>query len=160
MNDKIIGVVWRFGKNDYQISLTEFDQEDQAKLLEIDNKYSEKYSCERGNENLSLKDANVQFWETMWKMEDFVNKRKELATRLYNVGMVSTQALYDWQADEDDQMSIAKISEALTNPRDTAYLLETFIQFCDGSQEKADTEMFFNASMDIVHFMEDFQRGE
>lgn len=157
--DKIIGVVWRFGKNDYQISLTDYDKEDQEKLLAIDAKYEEKYSCERGNENLTIKAANAEFWEDLWDMEDRLNKRKELATRLYDIGMIKTQALYDHQADEDDQMSIARISEALTNPHDAAYLLEVFLQFCDGSQEKEDTEMFFKASMDIVHYMEGFQKG-
>lgn len=66
MEDKIIGVVWRFGNNDYQISLTEFEEKDQAILMDIISKYEDKCSCERGNEQLSIADANVRFWEFMW----------------------------------------------------------------------------------------------
>lgn len=160
MDSKIIGVIWRFGKNDYQISLTDFDQEDQKKLLEIDDKYSEKYSCERGNENLTIKAANVEYWEKDWGEQDLRDKQKELATKLYTVGMIDTNILYDHQTDEDDQISIPMIIDALNDPRNTAYLLETFAQFCDGSQEEEDHKKIFECMMDIIHYMEDYQKKD
>ena len=68
-------------------------------------------------------------------------KAKKLAHKLYNLGLVETSALYDDQADE--QLTEAQILDALQKPKDTAYMLETFMQFCDGSQSDKDHEMFF-----------------
>lgn len=84
-------------------------------------------------------------------------KGKQLAHRLYNLGFVETSALYDYQADE--QLTEAQILDALQKPKDTAYMLETFMQFCDGSQEDEDHKKFFEASMEIVHYMEEM-KGE
>lgn len=61
--EKIIGLVYRFGNNDYQINLMDFDKNDQVKLMRIFEKYENKCSCERGNKLLSLKDANIDYWE-------------------------------------------------------------------------------------------------
>ena len=150
--DKIIGVVWRFGKNDYQISLVDYDADDQRKLQEIDEKYDEEYSCERGTGELRVKDANVEYWEKKWAEQDAEAKRKALAAKLYNVGMVETDIMYDHQADE--QLTEEQIVEILKSKTDTAYMLEQFLQLCDGSQEEGDHKKFFEASMAIVRYME------
>ena len=150
--EKIIGVVWRFRKNDYQISLVDYDADDQQKLQEIDEKYDEEYSCERGTKELCIKDANVEYWEKKWAEQDAEAKRKTLAAKLYKIGMVETGIMYDDQADE--QLTEEKIVDILKSKTDTAYMLEQFLQFCDGSQEEEDHKKFFEAAMEIVHYME------
>ena len=150
--DKIIGVVWRFGKNDYQISLVDYDADDQQRLQEIDEKYDEEYSCERGTSELRVKDANVEYWEKKWAEQDAEAKRKTLAAKLYKLGMVETDIMYDHQADE--QLTEEQIIEILKSKTDTAYMLEQFLQLCDGSQEEDDHKKFFEASMAIVRYME------
>jgi hypothetical protein len=162
MDSKIIGVIWRFGKNDYQISITDYDEEDEQALLKIDEKYGDRdaYSGLRGDENISIKDANIEYWENDWAKEERLDKQKELATKLYNAGFIKTNALYDYSTDEDDQMSIPRIIDALNDNRSTAYLLETFAQFCDGSQKEEDHKLFFECMMDIIHYMEDYQKGD
>ena len=158
--ENVIGLIYRFGKNDYQMSIMDFDRDDQEVLMALMDKYSEKCSCERGDENLTIKAANVEYWEKDWGKQDLKDKQKELATKLYTVGMIDTNILYDHQTDEDDQMSIPRIIEALNNPSDTAYLLETFAQFCDGSQEDDDHKKFFECMMDIIYYMEDIKKGD
>ena len=44
--EKIIGLIYRFNKNDYQISLMEFDKHDQSTLMAMMDKYGNKCSCE------------------------------------------------------------------------------------------------------------------
>ena len=61
--DTIIGLIYRFDKNDYQISLTDFSEADQQTLQEIFMKYEDDWSCIRGDKNTSIDDANIDYWE-------------------------------------------------------------------------------------------------
>jgi hypothetical protein len=61
--DTVIGLIYRFGKNDYQISLTDFSESDQQTLQEIFMKYEDSWSCIRGDKNASIDDANIDYWE-------------------------------------------------------------------------------------------------
>ena len=61
--DTVIGLIYRFDKNDYQISLTDFSESDQQTLQEIFMKYEDSWSCIRGNKNTSIDDANIDYWE-------------------------------------------------------------------------------------------------
>lgn len=78
MKDKVIGLIWRFGKNDYQISLTQYDDKDQEVLQDIETRYvdADRNSCVRGNENLTIKDANIKYWENEWSK----GEKKKLRT--------------------------------------------------------------------------------
>ena len=149
--EKIIGLVYRFGKNDYQISLMEFDKHDQSTLMAMMDKYDNECSCERGDAKLTIDQANIGYWEKNWAEQDAEAKRKALAAKLYKFGMIETDIMYDHQADE--QLTEEKIVDILKSKTDTAYMLEQFLQFCDGSQEE-DHKKFFNAAMEIVHYME------
>lgn len=153
MQDKIIGLVWRYDKNDYGIIINEFDEIDQARLQDIYLRYADNASGERGSKSLNLEECNVDYWEKDWAKADMEHKRKELAKKLWNIGFVKTDIFYDHQADE--QLTVEQIADTLSNTKDTAYLLETLLQFCDGSQESEEHKMFCEAAMDIVHYMED-----
>ena len=61
--DSIIGMIYRFDNNDYQISLMEFSAEDQEILQNILMKYDNNCTCERGDKFLTLADANVDYFE-------------------------------------------------------------------------------------------------
>ena len=150
--EKVIGLIYRFGKNDYQINIMDFDERDQIALMTMMEKYDGKCSCERGDAKLTIDQANVEYWETEWARQDAEAKRKALAAKLYKLGMIETSILYDHQADE--QITEAQIADALESKKMTAYTLEQFLQFCDGSQEEEDHKKFFEAAMEIVHYME------
>ena len=75
-----------------------------------------------------------------------------LAAMLKDIGFIKSDILYDNQADE--QLTEKQIDDVLKNKKDTTYLLETFLQFCDGSQEEEDHKLLFDAAMEIVHYME------
>ena len=62
-SESIIGMVYRFGKNDYQISIMDFDDTDQAILQAIFMKYENEMSGERGDKTLSIENANIDYWE-------------------------------------------------------------------------------------------------
>jgi hypothetical protein len=155
MQEKIIGLIWRYGKNDYGVMMANMDGDDQEDLMRIYERYEEDSTNERGNMDMSLSDAGVLYWEDRFDFMEKFAKAKKLAHKLYNLGLVETSALYDDQADE--QLTEAQILDALQKPKDTAYMLETFMQFCDGSQEEEDHKKFFDASMEIVHYMEDME---
>ena len=157
MNDKIIGLVWRYGKNDYEIMLNEFDEVDQERLQDIYDRYADGGSGERGDKFLTLETSNVDYWEDEWAKADMESRRKELAHKLFIVGMEETDILYDHQADE--QVTESKIAEDLKTHKGIAYWMETFLQFCDGGQDEGDHRMFFETCMEIVHYMEDL-KGE
>ena len=150
--EKVIGLIYRFGKNDYQINIMDFDERDQGTLMAMMDKYGNECSCERGDAKLTIAQANVEYWEKKWAEQDAEAKRKALAAKLYRCGMVETDIMYDYQADE--QLTEEKIVDILKSKTDTAYMLEQFLQFCDGSQEKEDQKKFFEAAMEIVHYME------
>lgn len=159
MEEKIIGLVYRFGKNDYQISLMDFDDKDQDKLMIMEEKYSNKCSCERGDMNLTLKDANVEYWESNTERKEFDKRRLELAHELYELGFKETDVFYDDQADE--QLTEEQIADALNNYKDAAYTLEAVLQWCNDGTDK-DHDKFFEASMKIVRHMEELagMKGE
>lgn len=150
--EKVIGLIYRFDKNDYQINIMDFDAHDQNTLMAMMDKYDNECSCERGDAKLTIDQANVEYWEKNWAEQDAEAKRKTLAAKLYKLGMVETDIMYDHQADE--QLTEEKIVDILKSKTDTAYMLEQFLQFCDGSQEEEDHKKFFEASMEIVHYME------
>lgn len=150
--DKIIGIITRFNKNDYQIALMDIEIEDQEKIQEIEEKYEDSCSCIRGNEKLCIKDANIEYFENDLSEQDKESKRNALAEKLYIIGMVETDILYDYQADE--QLTVEMIADVLKSKTDTAYMLESFLQFCDGNQDEEDHKKFYAAAMDIVRYME------
>lgn len=152
MNEKVIGLIWRFKKNDYQISLMDYDKNDQKVLMALMDKYSEKCSCERGDENLAIKAANIEYWEEEWAEADMEQRRKDLAKKLFSIGLLETDTLYDHQADE--QLTEEQLADVLKDIKSTSYMLETFMQLCDGSQEEEDHKKFLEASMAIVHYLE------
>ena len=130
----------------------DFNKYDQKTLMSMIEKYEWDCSCMRGDAKLTIDQADVEYWEKKWAEQDAEAKRKELAAKLYKLGMVETDIMYDHQADE--QLTEEQIVEVLKSKTDTAYMLEQFLQFCDGSQEKEDHKKFFDASMEIVHYME------
>jgi len=150
--DKVIGLIYRFRANDYQINLMDFDKHDQDILMNMMEKYDDDCTCIRGDRMLNIGSADVDFFESKWAKQDAEAKRKALAKKLYEVGMRETNILYDDQADE--QLTEEELADALKNKKPTAYILETFLQFCDGSQEEEDYKKFFDAAMEIVHYME------
>lgn len=152
MKEVPVGIVWRYGRNDYQINLFNPSQEEEEHLNKVMMSTENCCTCIRGNEDLSLKDADVNYWEDAWAKEEAEAKRKALAAKLYKLGMVETDIMYDHQADE--QLTEEKIVDILKSKTDTAYMLEQFLQFCDGSQEYGDHKKFFDAVMEIVHYME------
>lgn len=157
MEEKVIGLIWRYRKNDYSIMMANMDGDDQEDLMRIYEKYEDDSTNTRGSGEMSLNDADVNYWEDKFDFMERLAKQKKLAHKLYNLGFIETSALYDHQADE--QLTEAQILDALQSPKDTAYMLETFFQFCDGSQTEEDTKKFFEASMAIVHYMEE-EKGE
>ena len=159
MQDKIIGLVWRHNINDYEIMLNQFEDADQDKLQDIYDRYADGGSGERGDKNLTLDTCDVDYWETEWAKEDMEKKRLELAHELYVIGYSETGILNDMGTDPDELMTEKEIADSLKSVKNTSYLLETFIQFCDGSQEEEDHKKFFDASMKIVHYMENM-KGE
>lgn len=147
--EKIIGLVYRFGKNDYQISLMDFDKHDQDTLLTMMVKYDDKCSCERGDSYLTIDNANIEYWETEWAEQDAEAKRKELAHKIYKQAVEGDWAFYDDQ--EGTHWTEDDIYEGLKSAKDSAYLIETLLQFYDGTEE---TKKYYEASMDIIHYME------
>lgn len=150
--EKVIGLIYRFGKNDYQINLMDFNEYEQRQLMTMMEVYNNDWSCVRGDAKLTIDQANVEYWEKKWTEQEAEAKRKALASKLYKLGMVETHIMYDYQADE--QLTEEQIVEILKSKTDTAYMLEQFLQLCDGSQEKEDHKKFFDAAMEIVHYME------
>ena len=61
--DTIIGMIYRFDNNDYQISLAEFSEEDQDALQRILMKYDDDCACVRGDKNTTIADANIDYFE-------------------------------------------------------------------------------------------------
>ncbi len=156
MEEKVIGLVYRYGPNDYQINLMDFDDKDQEVLMSLMERYDGGCSCERGDKTLTLEAANVEYWERELSIRARNRIRKELAHELYQLGMVETDAFYDEQSDE--QVTEEQIADDLKSYKRTAYTLETILQFCD-DPEGYDYRKFFNASMKIVHYMENFMEN-
>ena len=150
--EKVIGLIYRFNKNDYQISIMDFEAVHQDFLMKLMEQYDDDCSCVRGDAKLTIDQADIEDWEKNWAKQDAEAKRKALAAKLYKIGMVETGIMYDDQADE--QLTEEKIVDILKSKTDTAYMLEQFLQFCDGNQFKEDHKKFFEASMEIVHYME------
>ena len=63
MKERVIGFVYQFGNNDYQISLMELTDADDNLAQEIMMRYEDDCTCERGDRNLSLADANIAFFD-------------------------------------------------------------------------------------------------
>ena len=67
--DRMIGVICRYGFNDYQIMLAEFNDEDNEKLWDIITPYADNDEVwgERGNRDMTLKENNVDYLERDWQ---------------------------------------------------------------------------------------------
>lgn len=61
--DSVIGLIYRFDHNDYQLSLMDFEKANQELLQKIFMKYANDCSCIRGNKDISINDANIEHWE-------------------------------------------------------------------------------------------------
>lgn len=151
----VIGLIWRYGYNDYQINLMEFNPSEQAKLDEMLTAHEDDASGIRGSANLTIESANIAFWEKEWSAKERNKRRLELAHKIYQRGMVETDDMYDPGSDE--QITYENIAEQLRTYDGTAYQLEAVMQFCDGSQEEEDHKKYFELSMEIVHYMEGFR---
>ena len=64
-DEKVFGIIYRFGYNDYQISLADFSDEDSDAIEEIWMKYEDNCTCERGDRNMTLDDANLEYFDKM-----------------------------------------------------------------------------------------------
>lgn len=62
-DDQVIGVVVRHGYNDYELLLTSFSEEDSFAIYDILAPYEDDMSGIRGDKNISLNDANIDWWE-------------------------------------------------------------------------------------------------
>ena len=153
--EKVIGLIYRFGKNDYQISLMETDEHDQDLLMKIMEKYGDDCSATRGDGKLTIEDANVDWFERSWAAKEAEAKRKELAHKIYKEAVEGDWAFYDDH--EGTHWTEEDIYESLGSAKDSAYSIETLIQFYDGTEE---TKKYYNAAMDIIHYMEWYQKGE
>lgn len=69
MADRNIGVVIRFGFNDYEILLTNLTDEDDQKLWEILTPYADGNECcsYRGDKTMTLEDCNIGWLERDWQ---------------------------------------------------------------------------------------------
>lgn len=150
----VIGLIWRYGNNDYQINLMEFSPKEKEILDKILQNHEDDASGVRGDALLTIKGANIAFWEEKWSTKERNKRRLELAHKIYQRGMVETDDMYNPGADE--QLTYEDIAEQLRTYKGTAYQLETVMQFCDGSQEPEDHDKYFELSMEIVHYMEGF----
>ena len=150
----VIGLIWRYGKDDYQINFMDFNPNEQTKLNEIFENHEDDASGIRGDALLTIKSANIAYWEKEWSAKERNKKRLELAHKIYQHGMVESDNMYDYGAEE--QLTYGDIAEQLRTYEGTAYQLETVMQFCDGSQEPEDHDKYFKLSMEIVHYMEGF----
>lgn len=154
----VIGFVWRYGNNDYGIEITDFDKKDEKILMDMYTKYGEadKFSgCRENAQNCNLESANVAYWEEKWSAKSREEKRKNLAKKIYNVCLKETNIFYDDR--EDYAPTLAEIKEDLETYKGTAYILEAIVQFCDGSQSKEDHKIFYELTLDIVHYMENMK---
>ena len=77
-------------------------------------------------------------------------KRKELAKKLCSLKN-------EMRGFDEELYTEKEMEDALKTHRGSAYLLETFLEYADGSQEDEVTEKFYKASMDIVHYMQDLK---
>ena len=78
---KPIGIVYRYGYNDYEIQLMDFNKNDTETLLTIPMKYGDESSGLRGDRDLSLADANVDYWEKDWGTEELA---REIFEKVYD----------------------------------------------------------------------------
>ena len=152
----VIGLIWRYGNNDYQINLMEFSPKEKEILDRILQNHEDDASGVRGDALLTIESANIAHWERKWSAEERNKKRLKLAHEIYQLGMVETDVFYDHQEDEDKQLTYDDIANNLQTYKGTAYQLESLMQFCDGSQTTEDHDKFFKLSMEIVHYMEGF----
>ena len=69
MKDGMIGVICRYGFNDYEIMLADFSEEDSEKLWNIITPYAEPYGCcgARGDRDMTLGDCNIGYLEDDWQ---------------------------------------------------------------------------------------------
>ena len=83
-------------------------------------------------------------------------EKKELAKKIYDVGFVKTDVFFDYQAEK--QMTIDDIEKFLETISGIGYILESIVQFLDGSQNEDDHKLFYDITMDIIHYMEEQKR--
>lgn len=154
MKEVPIGIVWRFGRNDYQIALFNPSAKEEEYLNEVMMSTENCCTCIRGDENLNLKDADVNYWEDAWAKEEAETKRKEVA---HKVGQIIEN---DWNFYDDHEgthWTEDDVYESLGSAKGSAYSIETLLQFYDGTDE---TKKYYDASMEIIHYMEWYQKGE
>lgn len=64
-DERVIGIVYRFGFNDYEIMLDKLSKEDSDAMEEIMMKYAEPYGCcsSRGDRTMTLADCDIDYVE-------------------------------------------------------------------------------------------------
>lgn len=96
--ETVIGLIYRFDKNDYQISLTDFSESDQQTLQEIFMKYEDSWSCIRGDKNASIDDANIDYWERNQLMKTISTLNFDLNQADYNDLNKAIEVLYHYES--------------------------------------------------------------
>ena len=68
-NGRMIGVICRYGFNDYEIMLSTLSLKDSEKLWNIITPYAEPDGCcgARGGMDMTLSDCNIQYLEDEWQ---------------------------------------------------------------------------------------------
>jgi hypothetical protein len=150
MDMKVIGYILRYGKNDYQISLAEFKKEDEEAIIDIATKYDNDSSGIRGDENLTIKDANIEYWEYGWSKRDREKARIALAEKAWDICKKDNSFYDDHEGKWFDKK---EMYQSLGSAKSCAYFIETVLQFYDGSEEN---KCYYDLSMDIVHYMEQY----
>lgn len=96
--DTVIGLIYRFDKNDYQISLMDFSEEDQKILQNLMMKYDNECSCVRGDKELTIDDANIDYWERNQLMKTISTLNFDLNQADYNDLNKAIEVLYHYES--------------------------------------------------------------
>lgn len=61
--ERMFGLVYRFGVNDYQVMFMDFSEEDEQILEDISMKYENNCTCVRGDKTMTLAEADCEFFD-------------------------------------------------------------------------------------------------
>lgn len=126
--DSIIGFVYRFDNNDYQITLADIDEKDQEILMNMMDKYENVSSGVRGDKTITIEDANIEYFEQQKRRNidmRIVEKQLYKITRHYGrsefieADNIDEVAKYVGESNRNGQtvMSVLEINLDGTHPR-------------------------------------------
>ena len=157
MKEMPIGIVWRFGKNYYQISLFKPNKEEERQMNDILTAHDNDCSSFRGRENLTLKDANVGYWEDEFRKQDEEEHIRSLVAKLFEFGN-KYDILVD-MSDPENSMTREEIDESLRSYKGTAYLMETFFQWMNNEMDNEEFGEYQKVMFDLIHHAENLKEG-